>query len=94
MAQYSKKDILGFIATQIDIYASVDVDAMVKDLGKHGHSIPQEEIERSQKRKEDSFNILLILLDLADKNIKDDGYFQTGDVKEAMAFFNSQPKLS
>ena len=94
MAQYSKKDILGFIATQIDIYASVDVDAMVKDLEKYGHSIPQEEIERSQKRKEDSFNILLILLDLADKNIEDDGCFRTGDVKEAMAFFNSQRKLS
>lgn len=94
MAQYSKKDILGFIATQIDLYANINVDVIVEDLKKHGHSMPQEEIDRSKKTKEDSFNILLILLDLADKNIEDDGCFQTGDVKEAMAFFNSQRKLS
>ena len=54
----------------------------------------QKEIDSCQKRKEDAFNILLILLDLADKNIEDDGYFQTGDAQEAMAFFNSQRKLS
>lgn len=94
MAQYSKKDILGFIATQIDAYARMCVDAMVEDLEKHGYSIAQKEIDSCQKRKEDAFNILLILLDLADKNIEDDGYFQTGDAQEAMAFFNSQRKLS
>lgn len=94
MAQYSKKDILGFIATQIDGYAQICVDAMVEDLEKHGCSMSQKEIDSYQKRKEDAFNILLILLELADKNIEDDGYFQTGDAQEAMAFFNSQRKLS
>lgn len=94
MAQYSKKDILGFIAMQINAYASNDVGKMVKDLEKLGHSMSQKEIDAVQKRKEDAFNISLILLDLADKNIEDDGCFRTGDVKEAMAFFNSQQKLS
>ena len=94
MAQYSKKDILGFIAMQIDICARMPVDAMAEKLEKLGCSMPQKEIDACQKRKEDSFNILLILLDLADKNIEDDGYFQTGDAQEAMAFFNSQRKLS
>lgn len=94
MAQYSKKDILGFIATQIDIYARMPVDTMAEDLEKLGCSMSQKEIDSCQKRKEDSFNILLILLDLADKNIEDDGYFQTGDAQEAMAYFNSQRKLS
>lgn len=94
MAQYSKKDILGFIATQIDICARMPVDAMAEDLEKLGCSMPQKEIDSCQKRKEDAFNILLILLDLADKNIEDDGYFQTGDAQEAMAYFNSQRKLS
>lgn len=94
MAQYSKKDILGFIATQIDICARMPVDAIAEDLEKLGYSMSQKEIDASQKRREDAFNILLILLDLADKNIEDDGCFQTGDVKEAMAFFNAQRKLS
>lgn len=94
MAQYSKNDILRFIATQIDICARMPVDAMAEDLEKLGCSMSQKEIDASQKRKEDAFNILLILLDLADKNIEDDGYFQTGDAQEAMAYFNSQRKLS
>lgn len=94
MAQYSKKDILVFIAMQIDACVSNDVGKMAKDLEKLGYSMSQKEIDAFQKRKEDAFNILLILLDLADKNIEDDGCFQTGDVKEAMAFFNSQRKLS
>ena len=54
----------------------------------------QKDIDSFNKRREDAFNILLILLDIADKNIADDACFQTGDVKEAMAFFNSQRKLS
>lgn len=94
MAQYSKKDILGFIATQIDICARMPVDAMAEDLEKLGCSMPQKEIDSCHKRKEDAFNILLILLDLADKNIEDDGFSLDGDVQEAMALFNSQRKLS
>ena len=94
MAQYSKNDILRFIATQIDIYAKMDVNAMAEKLEKLGCSMSQKETDSCQKEKEDAFNILLILLDLADKNIEDDGYFQTGDAQEAMAFFNSQRKLS
>ena len=94
MAQYSKKDILGFIATQIGAIVNTDVGKMAKDFEKFGYSMSQKNIESYQKRREDAFNILLILLDLDDKNIEDDGYFQTGDVQEAMAFFNSQRKLS
>lgn len=94
MAQYSKKDILGFIATQIDAIVSTDVGKMAKDFEKLGYSMSQKNIESYQKRREDAFSILLILLDLADKNIEDDGFFLDGDVQEAMAFFNSQRKLS
>lgn len=94
MAQYSKKDVLGFLATQIVIWAETDIDMMKEDLRKLGGSLSQEDIERSQKKQEDAFNILLILLDIANKNIADDVCFKTGDVKEAMAYFNSQRKLS
>ena len=54
----------------------------------------QKNIESYQKRREDAFSILLILLDLADNNIEDDGFSLDGDVQEAMALFNSQRKLS
>ena len=94
MAQYSKKDILGFIATQIDAIVSTDVGKMAKDFEKLGYSMSQKNIESYQKRREDAFNILLILLDLADENIADDGCSLDGDVQEAMALFNSQRKLS
>lgn len=94
MAQYSKKDILGFIATQIDAIVSTDVGKMAKVFEKLGYSMSQENIESYQKRREDAFNILLILLDLADENITDDGFSLDGDVQEAMALFNSQRKLS
>lgn len=56
-------------------------------MEKLGCSIPQKEIDSCHKRKEDAFGILLILLDLADKNIEDDGISLDGDVQEAMAFF-------
>ena len=94
MAQYSKKDILGFIATQIDAIVSTDVGKMAKDFEKLGYSMSQKNIESYQKRREDAFGILLILLDLADENIADDGCSLDGDVQEAMALFNSQRKLS
>lgn len=94
MAQYSKKDILGFIATQIDAIVSTDVGKMAKDFEKLGYSMSQKNIESYQKRREDAFSILLILLDLADNNIEDDGFSFDGDVQEAMALFNSQRKLS
>lgn len=94
MAQYSKKDILGFIATQIDAIVSTDVGKMAKDFEKLGYSMSQKNIESYQKRREDAFSILLILLDLADNNIEDDGFSLDGDVQEAMALFNSQRKLS
>lgn len=94
MAQYSKKDILGFIAMQIDAIVSTDVGKMAKDFEKLGYSMSQKNIESYQKRREDAFSILLILLDLADNNIEDDGFSLDGDVQEAMALFNSQRKLS
>ncbi len=94
MAQYSKADILRFIAVQIDTCVSNDVGKMAKDLEKLGYSMSQKEIDSCQKRKEDAFNILLILLNLADKNIADDGCSLDGDVQETMALFNSQRKLS
>ena len=31
MAQYSKKDVLGFLATQIVIWAETDIDMMKED---------------------------------------------------------------
>lgn len=94
MAQYSQKDILGFIATQIDAIVSTDVGKMAKDFEKLGYSMSQKNIDSYQKRREDAFSILLILLDLADENIEDDGFYLDGDVQEAMALFNSQRKLS
>lgn len=94
MAQYSKADILEFIAVQIDTFASSDVGKTAKDLEKLGYSMSQKDIDSFKKRREDAFNILLILLDIADRNIADDACFQTGDAKEAMAYFNSQRKLS
>ena len=94
MAQYSKKDILGFIATQIDAIVSTDVGKMAKDFEKLGYSMSQKNIESYQKRREDAFSILLILLDLVDRNIEDDGFSLDGEVQEAMAYFNSQRKLS
>lgn len=94
MAQYSKKDILGFIATQIDAIVSTDVGKMAKDFEKLGYSMSQKNIESYQKRREDAFSILLILLDLVDRNIEDDGFSLDGEVQEAMALFNSQRKLS
>lgn len=94
MAQYSKKDVLGFLATQIDIWAGIDIDMMEEDLRKLGGSLSQEDIERSKKKQEDTFNIFLFLFQLADENIPENAGFLTGDVQEAMAYFNSKRKLS
>lgn len=94
MAQYSKKDVLGFLATQINVWAEIDIDMMEEDLRKLGGSLSQEDIERSKKKQEAAFNILLILFQLADENIPENAGFLTGDVQEAMAYFNSKRKLS
>lgn len=94
MAQYSKKDVLGFLATQIDIWAGIDIDLMKEDLRKLGGSLSQEDIERSQKKQEDALNIFLFLFRFADENIPENAGFLTGDVQESMTYFNSQRKLS
>lgn len=94
MAQYSKKDVLGFLATQINICAEIDIDMMEEDLRKLGGSLSQEDIERSKKKQEEAFNIFLFLFQLADENIPENAGFLTGDAQEAMAYFNSKRKLS
>lgn len=76
MAQYSKKDILDYVSNLLEIWGRIDLDAMTTDLEASGGSITKAELDRSRKRREDSLNILGIVLQIVDAEVPGDAMFE------------------
>ena len=76
MAQYSKKDIIDYVSNLLEIWGRIDLDAMTIDLEASGGSITKAELDQSRKRREDSLNILGIVLQIVDAEVPGDAMFE------------------